>query len=114
MDKIIETYMKKLGLTYEEAVQLYEDENADNLPDLTDEQKQVEKEMLRAERKKETAPRKRERKADDSKRHLIRLLEIAIGYNPEVTDFIITNVEREMEFTFRGEKYRLTLAKPRK
>ena len=113
-EQTIQHYMKKLGIDHDEAEQMWLDEQEDNLPELTEEQKAVEKEMMRADRKKETTPRKRERKANDDKRHLMNILAIAIGYNPDVTDFTTTNPEREAEFTYKGEKYRITLAKPRK
>jgi hypothetical protein len=41
------------------------------------------------------------------------LLDIAVGHNPDVTDWNVTNVEREATFRYKGELYRLTLAKPR-
>lgn len=109
----IQKMMKNLDLTREEAIQLLQDDEDDVSVELTAEQKKVAKKMAQGDRKKETAPRKRERKADDNKRHLMALLEIAIGHNPEVEDFLFTNVEREAVFKYKGELYRLTLAKPR-
>ena len=117
-EKTIQNYMKKLDLSREEAEQMWQDEQEDNLPELTAEQKAVEKEMLRADRKKEETPRKRERKPDNDKRLLISVLH---GF---LHDFLfasqdhlhceMTNPEREIEFTFKGDRYRLTLSKPRK
>ena len=114
----IQKYMRKLNLSYEDALKMWEDEQADNLPELTAEQKAVEKEMLRADRKVEETPRKRERKPDNDKRFLIEAfvncvlcdIDNAEG-NIEVD---ITNPEREIEFVYNGNKYRLTLSKPRK
>ena len=105
--------MKNLDLTREEAIQLLQDDEDDVSIDLTAEQKKVVKKMTQGDRKKETAPRKRERKPDNDKRHLIDLLEIAVGHNPNVTDFEIVNVEREVMFRYNGTLYRLTLMKPR-
>ena len=105
--------MKNLDLTREEAIQLLQDDEDDVSIDLTAEQKKVVKQMAQGDRKKETAPRKRERKPDDDKRHLINLLEIAVGHNPDVSDFEIVNVEREVMFRYKGTLYRLTLMKPR-
>ena len=48
----IQKYMEKLGLTLEEAEELYADEQADNLPELSAEQKSVVREMTQADRKK--------------------------------------------------------------
>ena len=117
-EKQIDLYMRKLDISREEAIALIADEEADNLPELTPEQRKVEKEMRKADRKVETAPRKRERKPDENKRLLVSVLH---GF---LHDFLfasqdhfhceMTNPEREIEFTFKGERYRLTLAKPRK
>lgn len=114
----IKKYMEKLDLSFQEALSLWEDEQEDNLPELTPEQQAVAKEMAQADRKKETAPRKRERKPDNDKRLLISVLH---GF---LHDFLfasqdhlhceMTNPEREVEFTFKGNRYRLTLSKPRK
>ena len=117
-EQAIRSYMEKLDLSFEEALALWEDEQKDNLPDLTPDQKKVVKEMTQADRKKESAPRKRERKPDKDKRLLISILH---GF---LHDFLfasqdhlhceMTNPEREIEFTFKGSCYRLTLSKPRK
>lgn len=112
-EKDIQKMMKNLDLTREEAIQLLKDDENDVSVELTAEQKKVVKKMTQGDRKKETVPRKRERKADLAKRHLISLLEIAISHNPDVTDFSIENPERECLFRYKGELYRITLMKPR-
>lgn len=111
-EQAIRNYMEKLDLSFEEALALWEDEQEDNLPDLTPEQKAVVKEMTQADRKKENTPRKRERKPDAAKRQLIDLLVATI--NDNVSEANIINPEREIEFHYCGERYRLTLSKPRK
>ena len=111
-EKTIQTYMKKLNLTREEAEQMWQDEQEDNLPDLTAEQEQVVKEMTRADRKKEDKPRTRERKPDADKREIIQTLDDALC--DLVDDVTVINPEREIEFIFNDNKYRLTLSKPRK
>ena len=108
----IQKYMNKLGLTEEEALELWLDEQNDNLPELTAEQKAVVKEMTQADRKIETAPRKRERKPDEDKRILISALYDCLLDGAE--EVSVVNPEREIEFIFNGVKYRLTLSKPRK
>lgn len=115
-EKTIQNYMKKLDLSREEAEQMWQDEQEDNLPELTAEQKAVEKEMLRADRKKEETPRKRERKPDENKRLLINaLVDCLLEASPdEMEDVSILNPEREIEFRYCGDRYRLTLSKPRK
>lgn len=119
--KMVALYMKKLGISKEEAEQMYQDEMEDNLPELTSEQKKVEKEMRQADRKKEIAPRKRERKPDNDKRFLIDTFVWALttdeetnGDNANAENVIVINPEREIEFVYNGNRYRLTLAKPRK
>ena len=112
-EKTIQLYMSKLDLSREEAEQMWQDEQEDNLPDLTAEQKAVAKEMAQADRKKESTPRKRERKPDDDKRELIKKLkELLDSVADEVSK--VTNPEREIEFNYNNNRYRLTLSKPRK
>ena len=112
-EKKIKLMMKNLDLTREEAIQLLKDDENDVSVDLTPEQQKVAKKMAQGDRKKEELPRKRERKPDDAKRHLMRIIEIAIGHNPEVTEFTMSNIEREATFRFNGELFRITLMKPR-
>lgn len=110
--------MKKLDLTREEAIRLINDDENDITTELTPEQAKVEKEMRQADRKKETTPRKRERKPDNDKRLLVSVLH---GF---LHDFLfasqdhlhceMTNPEREIIFDFKGEKYQLTLVRKRK
>jgi len=105
--------MKNLDLTREEAIQLLQDDEDDVTEELTPEQEKVVKKMTQGDRKVETEKRKRERAPDDDKRHLIRLLDAALHYNPDVTEWEVTNIEREIAFRYKGTLYRLTLAKPR-
>ena len=111
-DEIIEQYVTKLGLSLAEAEQLYQDEKSDNLPNLDAEQAKVAKDMARADRKKETTTRRRERKIDADKRILIALLRESLV--DEVNNILVVNPEREITFDFFGEKYQLTLVKKRK
>ena len=110
-EQTIQHYMKKLGIDHDEAEQMWLDEQEDNLPELTEKQKAVEKEMMRADRKKETTPRKRERKADEDKRFLISKINDALHLYACAS---VVNPEREIEIIYKGNRYRLTLAKPRK
>lgn len=109
----IKKMMKNLGLSREEAIQLLKDDANDVSVDLTPEQQRVVKKMSQGDRKKENAPRKRERKPDDAKRGLMMLLANAINSDPNASEWTLTNVEREATFRYNGELYRLTLAKPR-
>lgn len=110
-EKTIQLYMNKLDLSREEAEQMWLDEQEDNLPELTAEQKRVAKEMAQADRKVETAPRKRERKPDEDKRAIVAALADFLRYNAASVN--VTNAEREIEFDFGGNHYKLTLSKPR-
>lgn len=110
-EKTIQKYMKNLDLSREEAEQMWLDEQEDNLPELTADQKAVEKEMRQADRKKESTPRKRERKADEDKRFLITKINDALHLYACSS---VVNPEREIEIIYKGNRYRLTLAKPRK
>ena len=61
---------------------------------------------------------KRERKPVEDIRviiqYLVGKLEDAHHYDMDLDNITITNPEREMEFTYNGIKYRLTLMRPRK
>ena len=120
-EEMIQHFMRKLKCSREDAEKIWQDDLNDNYPELTTEQKKVEKEMRQADRKKEIAPRKRERKPDNDKRFLIDAFVWALttdeetnGDNVNAENVIITKPEREIEFTYNGNRYRLTLAKPRK
>lgn len=110
----IEKFMKNLGISYEEAEQLLEDDENDITVELTAEQKKVAKAMAQGDRKKETAPRKRERKPDDLKRNLVKVLSDSLMASGIVDGLEVVNLEREISFISNGETFRLTLAKPRK
>ena len=119
-EQTIAKYMKNLNISREEAIQLIADDENDVTTELTAEQQKVAKEMAQSDRKKETAPRKRERKVDNDKRFLIDSLvwllttdTDVIGDNVNATNVVVTNPEREVEFTYHDVKYRLTLMKPR-
>ena len=73
------------------------------------------KKARRADRKQSVAVR-RQRKPDEAKRDLIQYLEDKLedAYpDLDLDDITITNPEREMEFTYNGVRYRLTLMRPR-
>ena len=112
MEEKIALYMKNLGISHEEAIQLINDDAEDVSVDLTPEQAKVVSDVTRTTGDK-TERKARQRKPDDDKRFLIRILETAIGYNPQVSNFELLNPEREIQFEFRGAIYKLTLSKPR-
>ena len=113
--------MRKCGMTEDEILDVL---NADReidrgakLFELDAELQAGAKKARRADRKK-VENVKRERKPDEDKRELIRYLEgkleDAHHYDMDLDNITITNPEREMEFTYNGIKYRLTLMRPRK
>lgn len=111
-NEMIENYMKKLQISREEAIQLIEDDENDVSVELTNEQKAVIREMTTADRKKETTPRKRERKEDTVKRYLMKVLYDCFWGH--VTDLEMPNPERELTFNYEGEIYKIILSRPRK
>lgn len=120
-EEMIQHFMRKLKCSRKDAEKIWQDDLDDNYPELTTEQRKVEKEMRQADRKKETAPRKRERKPDNDKRFLIDTFIWALttdeetnGDNVNAENVIITKAEREIEFDYNGNHYRLVLMKPRK
>lgn len=112
MEEKIALYMKNLGISREEAIQLINDDAENVSVDLTPEQAKVVSDVTRTTGDK-TERKARQRKPDNDKRFLIRILETAIGYNPQVSNFELLNPEREIQFEFRGALYKLTLSKPR-
>lgn len=114
-EQTIAKFMKNLGITREEAIQLIADDDNGVSVELTAEQQKVAKQMAQGDRKKETEKRTRERKPDETKRLLIRTLADYLIENGFVDDntFHLENVEREFTFDYLGEKFRITLMKPR-
>ena len=105
--------MKTLDLTEEEALELIEDDKridrGEKLFELNDEQKASVKKACRADRN----PTKREKKVDNDKLHLMKIIQTAIGYNPNTASFEFINEERECVFNYNGKKYKIVLSCPR-
>ena len=117
---MIEEIMKKLNCTEEEAIQLLEDDKkidkGEKLFELSADQKAVEKKMKNTGSKAPTAYKfqKRERKADDDKAFLMFVIKDTITTKiPNITDFKMTNKERECVFTYCGRKFKIVLSAPR-
>lgn len=121
MSMTAEKLANSLKISIEEAKQVLEmDKRIDRgekLFELPPELEAGAKKARRADRKK-VENVKRERKPDEDKRDLIQYLESKLEdahhYDMDLDDITITNPEREMEFTYNGIKYRLTLMRPRK
>lgn len=110
--------MRKLGYSEAQIAEMLEDDKAVDRGekmewDLTDsEHKQAMKRANATEHKKPTAPVKKERKVSPDKADLMNRIYNAIA---EVADSMgeIVN-ERELTFVHNAQKYKVTLACPRK
>ena len=108
--------MRELGFTEAEIKDVLEcDKRIDRgekLFELNADQKQTEKKMRQAERTKSPNYQftKRERKADNDKRHLMEIIQQSLS---DATEIEITNPERELTFCYNGKKYKIVLSAPR-
>ena len=109
--------MALLGCDEETAKQVIADDEridkGEKLFEQTAEQKAESKKYRQGDRKPTVYKLdKRERKADADKRQLISLLAATVQ---EVADGepSVTNVERQIDFEFRGRKFRVVLSAPR-
>jgi hypothetical protein len=118
-EKEIQHAMKTLDLTREEAIEmLQEDEAVDRGADphpLTPEQEKASKAARIVSTGPRTTPVKRERKPNEDKRELIAAIEEMLTYSDiQAESVTITNPERQIDFEFRGNRYRVVLSAPRK
>lgn len=118
-EKRIAEMMKLLDISRDEAIEIIKDDEAidkgEKLFELTPEQKKVEKKMKNAGIKTVDAYGKthtRTRKEDNDKRQLIEILRTAL--KGTVNELDVTNIERQLDFTFNGRKFRIVLSAPRK
>lgn len=116
----VEELAQRLNISVDEARQVQEDDKridrGEKLFELSPELEAGAKKARQTGTRKVTEV-KRERKPDEDKRELIQYLESSLedAYpDLDLGNITITNPEREMEFTYNGKKYRLTLACPRK
>lgn len=119
MNAEIQKAMKNLGLTEQEAKELFEADRkidrGEKLFELSPEQEKASKKARSTGTKKPTVynfdTAKKKRKECPDKQHLVNLLAEALG--TECQNIEVTNKERELTFQFNGTGYRLTLAVPR-
>lgn len=118
----VDSLVERLDLSIAEAIEMVkadkEIDHGEKLFELPDELKAGAKKARQADRKKSTEPVKRERKADEDKRFLIRLLENALTDSDderfgELPQIQTTNIEREIEFKFNDRKFKIVLSAPR-
>lgn len=113
----IENIMQLLGCSEEQAKQVIEDDKridkGEKLFELTAEQQAVAKKYRQGDRKPTVYNfNTRERKADNDKRELIALLNATLNEVTE-TEPTVTNPERQIDFLYKGKKYRVVLSAPR-
>ena len=117
MEKQVAELMRALDCTEEEARDIIESDKridkGENLFTLTAEQEKASK-QARSVKRGPTAYKwsKRERKPNEPKRELIELLREAVAEVDK--DLVVTNIERQIDFTYNGTKYRIVLSAPRK
>lgn len=111
--------MAALHISREEAEEIVRDEDVidkggkcDWEVELTPEQKKAQRAAMRADRPVTAEKKTRVRAENPDKRNLMDA--IKAGIEDSVANIDITNPEREMEFMYRGVKYKITLSAPRK
>ena len=122
-EKKIQKDMKALGLTREEVLQMYKDDEAidhgEKLFELSAEQEKVAKKMRQADRT-PTAYKfpKKERKPNEEKRHIIQIVKTlleAFTLNETGENTVaVSNVERQIDFTLGDNSYSVQLICHRK
>lgn len=114
-EKQIETCMKNLGLTREEAIEMLEEDacidRGEKLYELDPELEAGAKKARQAERKATTT--KREKKPKPEKAEICTAMMEGLTTALGVGEFNVTNPEREFIFIHNGTKYKVTLACPR-
>ena len=112
-EKEILSYMEKLGLSREEAEQLWEDDNSDEiLPEVAEMEAKAKANGRRYENDKSKRKTvKRERKVDEEKKYLLSEIVKVVD-----TIAIVENVKTETEIAFKynDSEYTLKLTKHRK
>ena len=111
-EKEIQNYMKKLGISREEAEQLWEDDQEDYIGEEGEQMTQKAKEIKRYEKgEKPKSKTKKERQIDENKKFILDNL-----HNVLETFVKITNrkTETEISFVYNDENYTLKLTKHRK
>lgn len=112
-EKEILNYMETLDLTREEAEQLWEDDNSDEMTpeqaELTAKAKELGRHM--GESMKERKPREKVRKIDEEKKMILaEFAESLNGINAEITE---VKTETEITFKYGGNVYTVKLTKHR-
>lgn len=120
--------LMKLGMSEAEAREVLAADKAidrgEKMPfDLPKDKEKATRQYRQADRAKPFIPdlKPRERKPNEDKRFLIGALVWALttdieqeGDNVNADDVVVTNPERQIDFTYSGTRYRIVLSAPRK
>ena len=113
----VQKIMELLGCDEQQAKQVIADDvkidKGEKLFELSAEQQKVAKQYRQGDRKPTVYKfEQKVRKADTDKRHLIDLLNATLA---EIADSkpTVTNLERQIDFEFKGRKFRVVLSAPR-
>ena len=108
----IQKHMKVLGISREEAEQLWEDDQNDFIGEEGEEMTRKAKEIKRYEKgDKPKAKAKKERKVDENKKLILGKLHKALETFVKITN---VKTETEISFVYNDEEYTLKLTKHRK
>lgn len=115
-EKAIQNYMKSLGISREEAEQLWEDDQADYIGEDGEQMTEKAKEIRRYEQSAEKKTRKpREKKIDQEKVAIVDFIYSEM-LNSDYIDFkeiTVKNEQKEITFRVGENEYSLTLTKHR-
>lgn len=111
-------YMKILNISYEEALQVVQDDDTidnggkcDWEVELTPEQKKIVRKARMADREVKMEKTKRTRKENPDKQNLIEKFREVL--ENETDEIEVLNPEREIAFIYNGTRYKITLSSPR-
>ena len=114
----IKSFMSRYEISREEAIAMVDyDEETDKMSmkeinaDLSAEQKKAIKDATKTTGGKKTEHKPREKKVDETKRHLIDIVRSALFENEIYCE--ITNDEKTIDFNLNGANYTFTLTKHR-
>lgn len=110
-EQTIQNYMKSLGISREEAEQLWEDDQEDYIGEAGEEMTKKAKEIKRYEKAdKPSKPKKKERKIDENKKLILDKLHKTLETFVKITN---VKTETEISFVYNDEEYTLKLTKHR-
>ena len=115
-EKAIQNYMKSLGISREDAEQLWEDDHTDYIGEQGEEMTLKAKEIRRYEQSAEKKERKpREKKIDQEKVAIVDFIytEMLNSGHIEFKEITVKNEQKEITFRVGENEYSLTLTKHR-